>query len=162
LYHEATHQLFHQSRRAAPDVGARANFWIVEGIAMYMESLHREDGSYVLGGLGDARMVAARYHLLKQDFYVPFAQVNMLGMRDLQTHPAVAKLYSQMAAMTYLLICTDGGRCRDALVAYLSAVYNGSQDPNLLARLIGTSYADLDRKYREFIETSLPDKPPAK
>jgi hypothetical protein len=161
LYHEATHQLFHQSRRAAPDVGARANFWIVEGIAMYMESLHRENGSYVLGGLGDPRMVAARYHLLTEDFYVPFAQVTTLGMRDLQTHSGIKKLYSQMAAMTHLLICADGGRYRDALVAYLSAVYNGSQDPNLLARLTGTSYADLDRKYREFLETSLPDKPPA-
>ncbi|MGA2069007.1 MAG: hypothetical protein ABSG86_28895 [Thermoguttaceae bacterium] len=161
LYHEATHQLFQQSRRAAPDVGARTNFWIVEGVAMYMESLHRENSSCVLGGLNDPRMVAARYHLLKEDFYVPFAQVTALGMRDLQTHSGIKKLYSQIAAMTHLLICADGGRYRDALVAYLSAVYNGSQDPHLLARLTGLSYADLDRKYRAFIETAQPDKPPS-
>ena len=155
LFHEATHQLFQQSRRPGPDVGGRANFWIVEGIAMFMESLHREDNCYVLGGLGDPRIVAARYHLLKQDFCVPFAQVTGLGMRDLQTHANIAKLYSQMAAMTYLLLFTDGGRYRDALVGYLSAVYNGSQDPNLLARLTGASYAELDQSYREFIERSM-------
>ena len=91
LYHEATHQLFHQSRRAAP-TPARANFWIVEGIAMFMESLRREEGSYVLGGPGDPRMVAARYHLVKEEFYVPFAQVAALGMRDLQTHAGIKKL----------------------------------------------------------------------
>ena len=64
-----------------------------------------------------------------------------------------------MAAMTQLLIFADGGRYRDALVAYLSAVYNGSQDPNLLARLTGLSYAELDRKYREFIEKGIADQP---
>ena len=31
--------------------------------------------------------------------------------------------------MTHFLVHDDGGRYRDALVAYLSAVYNGSQDP---------------------------------
>ena len=83
----------------------------------------------MLGGRNDPRMVAARYHLLKEDFYLPFAQVVALGMRDLQTHAKIAKLYSQFAAMTYFLIFADGGRHRDALVSYLSAVYNGSQDP---------------------------------
>ena len=42
LYHEATHQLFHESRPVAPEVGWKTNFWIVEGIAMYMESLGRK------------------------------------------------------------------------------------------------------------------------
>ena len=39
LYHEATHQLFHESRPVSPKAGQLANFWIIEGIAMYMESL---------------------------------------------------------------------------------------------------------------------------
>ncbi len=58
LFHEATHQLFHESRPVARNVAARGNFWIIEGIAMYMESLHREDGFHVLGGFDDVRMVA--------------------------------------------------------------------------------------------------------
>jgi hypothetical protein len=161
MHHEATHQLFQQSRPAAGDVGERANFWIVEGIAMFMESLHRENGDWVLGGPNDPRIVAARYHLLQEDFYMPFAQITALGVRDLQTHPKIAKLYSQIAAMTHLLIFADGGRHRDALVAYLSAVYNGNQDPGLLSRLLGVDYADLDRQYREFLEAGLPAKPPS-
>ena len=66
MYHEATHQLFHESRPVAPDVGRRFNFWIVEGIAMFMESLRREDGYDVLGGFDDERLHAAQYRLLGQ------------------------------------------------------------------------------------------------
>jgi hypothetical protein len=39
LYHEAVHQLFQETRPAARHVGDRANFWIVEGIATYFETL---------------------------------------------------------------------------------------------------------------------------
>ena len=63
LYHEATHQLFHESRPVSPKVGRLANFWIIEGIAMYMESLKVRDGYYELGGFDDERMLAARYRL---------------------------------------------------------------------------------------------------
>jgi hypothetical protein len=152
IFHEATHQLFHQSRPVANDVGAKANFWLVEGIAMFMESLHREDGFFVLGGLEGPRMEAARYHLFVQDFYVPFATLTHMGMEDLQTHPKIAKLYSQMAAMTHFLVFHDDGQYRDALVSYLSAVYKGDQDPATLARLTGADYAELDRQYQQFMK----------
>ncbi len=83
LYHEATHQLFHESRPVAPEVGWKANFWIVEGIAMYMESLRQEDGFYVLGGFDDERLHAAQYRLLEDKFYVPLRAV--LRLRDGKT-----------------------------------------------------------------------------
>ena len=76
LYHEATHQLFHESRPVAPDVGRKANFWIVEGIAMYMESLRQEDGFYVLGGFDDERMHAAQYRLLTRQILRPLGRVH--------------------------------------------------------------------------------------
>ena len=155
MFHEATHQLFHQSRRVADNVGARANFWLVEGIAMFMESLHREDGFFVLGGLEGPRMDAARYHLFEQDFYVPFASLTRMGMEELQTHPKIAKLYSQMAAMTHFLVFYEDGRYRDALVSYLSAVYNGNQDRDALSQLTGTEYAELDRQYQQFMKIAV-------
>jgi len=152
LYHEATHQLFHQSRPVAPHVGLRSNFWIVEGIALFMESLHREDDAWVLGGLDDIRFYAARYRLLHDKFYVPFQQTTAWGMQQVQEDPRIATLYSQFTGQTYFLIFYDGGRYRDALVAYLSAVYSGQDDPGTLARLCGAGYAELDRQYRRFIE----------
>ena len=88
LYHEATHQLFYESRPVVPDVGQKANFWIVEGIAMYMESLRQEDGFYVLGGFDDERMHAAQYRLLNDKFYVPLAEFTAYGRERLQDRPA--------------------------------------------------------------------------
>ena len=119
MYHEATHQLFHESRPVAPDVGRRANFWIVEGIAMYMESLRQEDGYYVLGGFDDERLHAARYRLLHDNFYVPLQEFVGYGMEKIQKDPRIGMLYSQAAGLTHFLIHYDNGRYREALVAYL-------------------------------------------
>jgi len=155
LYHEATHQLFHQSRPVAPDVGREANFWIVEGIAMYMESLRREGDYYVLGGFDDQRLYAARYRLLEDNFYVPLDELITYGMEKLQTDKRIATLYSQAAGLANFLVFYEGGRYRDALVAYLTAVYDGRDTPRTLAELAGTSYGKLDEQYRRFMEESV-------
>jgi hypothetical protein len=157
LYHEATHQLFHESRPVAPDVGVKANFWIVEGIAMYMESLRQEEGFYVLGGFDDKRfdddrLHAARYRLLVDKFYVPFQPFCGYGMASLQSDPRIATLYSQAAGQANFLVHYDGGRYRDALVSYLVAVYTGRDDPDTLAKLTSCRYSDLDKQYHEFME----------
>jgi len=154
LYHEATHQLFHQSRPVSPNVGRQANFWIVEGIAMFMESLHREGDYQVLGGFEDQRLYAARHRLLKDDFYVPLAELTTYGIEKLQSDQRIGMIYSQAAGLTHFLVFHDGGRYRDALVAYLSAVYNGNNDPGTLATLAGASYAQLDQQYRQFMQQS--------
>lgn len=151
LLHEATHQLFHESRRVAKGTGESANCWIIEGVAVYMESLRKEGDYYVLGGFDDVRMKAARYRLLVDKFYVPFEKLTRYGLPQLQADPRIATLYSQIAGWTHFMLYYDGGRYRDALVGYLSAVYDGSQDPTLLSRLTGTSYDELDRQYREFM-----------
>ncbi len=152
-YHEATHQLFQQSRPVGDEIGSKANCWLLEGIAMYMETLRRDGDCVVLGGLGDARMAAARYHVEKKDFYVPFDKLVRMGVQDVQRHPEIAKLYSQIAGMTNFLIHYGDGRYRDALVSCLAAVYDGSRDPALLARATGTDYAELDKQYQAYMKT---------
>ncbi len=151
LFHEATHQLFQESRRAVPSPGNRANFWIVEGIALFMESLHAEGDYWALGGLDDARMHAARVRLMRDDFYIPLAEFTRLGMDDIQTHPQIATLYSQAAGLAQFLVFHEGGIYRDALVQYLSLVYSGRDTPQTLAELLDAGYPEVDRQYRRFI-----------
>jgi hypothetical protein len=154
LYHEATHQLFHESidpRLLSPNVGRLANFWIVEGIAMYMESLRVRDGYYELGGRDDERMIAARTRLLRDEFYIRFAELVGYGMDRLQTDTDVATLYSQAAGQTHFLIHFDHGRYRDALVSYLSLVYSGQDTEQTLAKITAANYEDLDKQYKEFM-----------
>ncbi len=159
LFHEATHQLFHESRPVPKDVGLRCNFWVIEGIAMFMESLHDEDGFHVLGGLEDERLVAARYRLLHDNFYIPLANFTGYGMERLQKDKNVATLYSQAAGLTHFFIYSDAGEHRDSLVAYLSTVYSGRDEPDTLARLVGKPYPELDRQYRRFMQESLKHLP---
>ncbi len=152
LYHEATHQLFHESRPVSPLAGRHGNFWIIEGIAMYMESLREEDGFYVLGGLDDVRMNDARFRLLRDGFYVPLAEFAGYGMEKFQSDHRIRTLYSQAAGLTHFLVHYDGGRYRDALVAYLGAVYSGRDGPQTLSQLTGVSLGELDKQYRQFME----------
>ena len=156
LYHEATHQLFHESRRVAGAVGIRANFWIVEGVALYMESLRREEQHYTLGGFEDQRMIAARYRLMNDGFYIPLRRLTATGMGELQANPNLPMIYSQMTGLTHFLIHGKNGRYRDALIEYLRAVYEGRHTPRTLQNLTTTPYPELDREYREFIEKGDP------
>ena len=119
---------------------------------MYMESLRREDGFYVLGGFDDERLHAAQYRLLHDHFYVPLGEFTGYGMEKIQQDPRIATLYSQAAGLAHFLIYHDGGRYRDAVVAYLTAVYTGRDTPETLSKLTGTSDLELDRQYREFLE----------
>ncbi len=155
LLHEATHQLFHETRPVAPQVGQAANFWIIEGVALLMETLRQEGDWLLLGGWEDQRIQAARYRLLEENFYVPLAEFCSYGMEKFQSNPRIATLYSQAAGLTHFLVFYDGGRYRDALIEYLRAVYSGRDDPGTLARLTKTPYAELDRQYRQYMQASL-------
>ncbi|HEY2838893.1 MAG TPA: DUF1570 domain-containing protein [Pirellulales bacterium] len=153
LYHEATHQLFSEIRPVSRDIGRTANFWIVEGIACYMESLVEQDGWTLLGGNDAVRLRDAQHRLLADDFYVPLAELTGFGMETLQRDPRIARLYSQSAGLTHFLIHAAGGRYRRPLIEYLVAVYTGRDRPSTLADVTGESDVRLDEQYREFLKS---------
>ncbi|MEX2093411.1 MAG: hypothetical protein WD971_12080 [Pirellulales bacterium] len=160
LNHEAVHQLFQETRPAARHVGETANFWIVEGIATYFETLreHRDPAAglyYTIGESTAGRLPAARERLLTEKFYVSLDELTRLGKDDLQSYPELAKLYSQSAGLAALLMDGEEGRYREPLVVYLSAVYAGRDEASSLSAATGTSNAELDAAYRRYLE-SLP------
>lgn len=157
LYHEITHQLFAESRVSYVQVGAGANFWIIEGIACYMESLREGDGFATLGGADAVRLGAARHRRLVDQFAVPLAELVTYGADRLQRDPEIAKLYSQAAGLTNFLMHYRSGYYRDALLGYLEAVYSRRDTPQTLAELTGQSYGELDEQYRAFLE-ALPER----
>jgi hypothetical protein len=152
LYHEAAHQLFSESRTVAPDLGREANFWVVEGIACYFESLTPREGCVTLGGSDTVRFRDARYRLLQDNFYVPLGQLARLGMSSLQRDPKIAMLYTQSAGLTHFFMHHEGGRYRDPLMSYLAAIYSGRDRATTLAELTGQSFGTLDEQYRAFVE----------
>lgn len=157
LYHEAAHQLFQETRNVAPQVGVKDNFWIVEAIACYLESLSAHDGYYTLGGANAGRVPAARHRLLTDQFYVPLAELTALGRQELQRDPRIAMLYSQSAGLADFFMHAGGGAKRDALNRYLATVYAGRAKPQSLAELMGDNFETLDAEYRAFMSEDAGD-----
>ncbi|MEK6238982.1 MAG: hypothetical protein N2C14_30065, partial [Planctomycetales bacterium] len=156
IFHEATHQIFSETRkmrnRKAALVGVNGNFWIIEGIACYMESLRERDGMYTLGGFDNPRMVAAHYHLANpKRFFVHLEELTSLDIQRFQKHPNIAKLYSQGTGVASFLMHHDGGRYRPALMQYLRDVYHGVDTRHSLAKHTGVSFDQLDREYIEYM-----------
>jgi hypothetical protein len=159
LYHEAVHQLFQESRPSPKRIGDDANFWVIEGVATYFETLtehHSPEAGlyYTIGEWAAGRLPAARDRVL-DGFYIPLAELMLMGKADIQQHPEIAKLYSQAAGLAALLIDAEDGRYREALVQYLKDVYAGRDGVESLAAATGLSYQELDHQYRRYIE-SLP------
>jgi hypothetical protein len=159
LYHEAVHQLFQETKPAAKRVGELANFWVIEGVATYFETL-REHGDPTAGlyftiGESDAGRLPAARERLRDGFYVPLAELSLLGKSDVQGRNDIAKLYSQASALTAFFMDAERGRYRESLVRYLDAVYSGRDGDTSLADATGTSYPELDAQYHRYME-SLP------
>ena len=158
LHHEAAHQLFHEvgmsGNRLRHAVGLEQNFWIVEGIALYMESLQVHERYHTTGGIDAHRLQFARHNLLVEGFYVPLNQLVAMGREGLQSDQRIRVLYSQAAGLTHLLMDDQGGRFQEALMRYIKSVYRVRDDPNTLAMEIGLSNNELDKQYRQFLNVS--------
>lgn len=158
MFHEVTHQLLGESTRRPVDVGQDANFWIIEGIACYMESFDRTDGRLSVGNPLHGRIHWARVRVLEEDFYIPLRRFTSLGMLQFQRagdKPTLQKYYSQATGLAHFFMHYDEGRYRDSLIEHLSQIY--SPDARIRARiqgmdeLTGVSFEDLDGQYRAYL-----------
>ena len=155
--HESTHQLFEETARVADRIGARQNFWIVEGAALYMESLRAYPDFCTVGGVDAARLQFARYRALNEKFYVPVDRFTRIGREQLQHDENIRKLYSQAAGLTHFLMDASGGRHRRAAVDLLAAVYAGRDNPETLSGLTGLAPDALDREYFRSLQVTNDD-----
>ena len=155
LYHEASHQLFYESQPAERPVGEAAHFWVVEGIACYMESFSPSEGQYALGDPGFIRFHWARHRLLEEEYYVPLVQFCALGQRQFQdgAREDLQKRYSQASGLAHFFMHYDGGRYREALVQHLLQLYTADprrpQQVQTLWELTGVAPGQLDAQYTE-------------
>lgn len=169
LYHEATHQLLTGSRPMTGEIGVKSDFWIIEGIACYMESFQRDGKRFSVGDPGNQRLQAARSHFVRENYYVPLHELTRMGMIPFQSvaEADLRKNYSQGAALTHFFMHYDDGRYREALTEYLSQIYSPDKSvrehPDSLEELTGVSDEDLDRQYADYIRqlVPLPTKAPA-
>ena len=171
LYHEATHQLFYETRfskQNSRQVGTVANFWIIEGIACYMESLKRKNGQITLGDPLFVRFYWARNRYLSQRYYVPLGRFASMGMNQFQGQPPeqLSWNYSQASGLAHFFMHAEDGAYRDALIEHLSQIYDPARrnkPVQTLAELTGFSFEELDGKYGEYLKAqqkSVDDRQP--
>ncbi|QDT38850.1 DUF1570 domain-containing protein [Stratiformator vulcanicus] len=155
VFHEATHQLMYEALPFDRAIATRAHFWVVEGIACYMESFRVEDGRGSLGRPDHVRFRAARFRLDHDEYYVPLAAFSSMGMAEFQTSRNIKQNYSQAAGLAHFFMHFDDGSYRDALIEYLSDIHAGDQGRRRavrnLAALTGVAYQTLDKQYKQYI-----------
>ncbi|MBM3999809.1 MAG: hypothetical protein FJ297_09780 [Planctomycetes bacterium] len=149
--HEVTHQLFAETGRTVTEVGAAGNVWVVEGVALHMESLRDEGPFATIGGVDAPRIQYARYRALSDRFYVPAAQFARLDRSTVQQDPNIGALYSQAAGFADYWMTADQGRYRAAFVDFLGRVYRARDEPDMLVELAGRSWDDVDTGYARFL-----------
>jgi hypothetical protein len=137
-------------------VGEAANFWIIEGLACYMESLKRQDGQFVLGDPAFVRFHWARHRFLVDGYYVPLAPFASMGMQQFQHQSAedLSRNYSQSSGLVHFFMHYEGGLYRDAMIEHLSQIYAPGKRitaPQSLAELTGLSFAELDEQYKDYL-----------
>ncbi len=155
LYHEAVHQLFQESKPAARRIGEARNFWVIEGVATYFETLTEhldpKAGLYFTIGESTAGRLPAAKEKLRDNYYIPLADLTKLGKYEIQHRDDVAKLYSQSSGLVAFLVGGRDGQFREPLVRYLQAVYARRDSDETLSDATGSSYSDLDAAYQRFM-----------
>jgi hypothetical protein len=150
--HEVVHQMFQEEADAVVNAGQRGNMWLIEGIAVYFESLVSRPGYALVGGPDARRLQFARYATLRGAMPMPWAELAALTRDQLQADARIRELYTQSAGLTHFLMDGDGGRWRQVAGRCLSAVYAGRDTAATLPDLAGQPFAELERGYREFLQ----------
>ena len=155
LYHEATHQILFELQAVPHEIALDANFWVVEGLACYMESFRQKDGKVTVGTPSNVRFYWAQHRLVDENFYAPLGQLAPMGRVRFQNSIKLRELYSQSSGLTHFLLHYNGGLYRDALIEYVLGIYGPPPRRGTipgLDQLTGVKYTDLDLQYRGYIK----------
>lgn len=153
-YHEATHQLFQETGTSIRDVGEKWNFWVVEGIAVYLESTTKYDEFFTVGGFDSDRIQFLRSRVFGGERLMPITELSVLGRESLQQHPEIRKLYTQAAGLAHFLMDGQGDRNRDEFVQRLAEAYAGLDNPRTFSSLPGVSSDGFESDFRAFLQVS--------
>lgn len=150
--HEQAHQLFQEIPFAHGNPVERSHVWLLEGIAMYFESLVDWGQFATLGGFDHGRLQFARINLTREGFFRPFDGLTRLSRSEFQQSTDVSKLYSQAAGMTHFLMASQNGRYRPIVIPFLKLMYQRRAKLDSLEKLSGESTDGLESQYKEFLK----------
>ena len=152
LFHEGTHQILSEHFFSEKMPMFRNNFWAVEGIALFMETLNIGEESYKVGDIMADRLFAARIQH-EQNFHMPIGRLTAMSAANIQASARITEIYRKSATLTHWLMFAEEGHHRKHLFELLRQTYANTASAETLSELTGLSFEELDRKYAEFLST---------
>lgn len=158
LLHEGTHQIFTEHFFRDKEPAFCNNYWVVEGIALFMETLKIEEKCYKIGDILDDRLYAAKVYQFERNYNMPIRVLTAMSAEQvLASADEMIKIYSQSAALVHWFMFANKGGYRKHLFETLRRTYLDTAKPETLSELTGLSFEELDKKYLEFLKT-IPDE----
>jgi len=154
LKHEITHQLFSEASRWEPIAveSLQKNFWIIEGVALYMESMLIDPSigcdRVTLGGWDSPRLQPARYRRLHDEFWIPWDQFTRATAKTFQQGDAVGQHYSQAAGLAHFAM-DHSSASHSALIDFIGKVYK--DEINLQSNFFSADDDKLRSQYDHFL-----------
>ncbi len=152
MTHEVTHQLFAERRTENVSYGSRCNFWIVEGVAMFMQFMRREGTLFVLGDY-DGPFLRKKEKSENQFYAIPTSK--MIELKANTWSKGENPPYRQAAGIFQCLMHAEDGKYRDRLIVYLWMVYHGQDDPETFEKLMSMTPDEFDTIYKKYISSRL-------
>ncbi len=144
LRHEITH-IFCFNRLVggtSAGISNRPNYWLVEGIAVFMEPGAKKlaPGVYELGLPSKRKRDISR---IAAGNFMPLSKFTTGGFS------AGAESYAQAYALTHYLFTAESGKYRVRLFRLIQFVHSGKDDNDSFEKELGIKPSELDNKLRE-------------
>ncbi len=150
--HELVHQLFREATRSTlgnRKPAERSEFWIIEGIAGYFESIHIGDHYATVGGWHAPRLQFARYRMLQNGDVMPINELRADGRIAAQKRQDIARWYAHSIAQTHHLMDSGDPKKRIGVYQILANQY-GVKSSISGGAIIG----DVQRQLHDFLVVS--------
>jgi hypothetical protein len=166
LFHEVSHQLLFETA-GKTDYSEKANYWVIEGLGCYFETLEFEaDGTLRIGGMVGPRLAVARKRAVVNGEFMPTERFVAMGKNAFNGYQGgdIWLNYAQAMALATYLMQHDGARDRDAFLDYVRDVYKGKTRARIgrsLQDRLQVSYETLDAQLLGYLKGEKPAAPAA-
>ncbi len=153
-FHELTHQLFREvtfSSLRAKSPGENSDFWLVEGIAGYMESLAIRETIATVGGWDSERLQYARYRTFVSGESLPVAELRAEGRIAVQRRSDLARWYAHAIAQTHRLLDGQQPQTRQWIFNRLAELYRINSGVTLVDSQVDIAAEQEQQRLRAFL-----------
>ncbi|MCR9295155.1 MAG: hypothetical protein NXI32_20750 [bacterium] len=153
LFHELTHQLLLEATSidARAEAGVDSGIWMLEGIALYIESFRQWGSYWSLGGWESPRMQTARYRAVRDGYWPLWSEFTSAGGEVWKADPAIARLYTHAAGLTHAFMNRLGDGASERFIQSLVGIYQQQNKSEKLLEFLGETEEKAKLAYQQLM-----------